>query len=104
MSGGIAYVLDDAGEFRGRCNHGMVDVEPLDPSDAELVQALLTKYRRYTGSPVAAHVLGGWELVRHRLLKVIARDYKRALAAAAAADAAMDREPEIVPLEELANG
>ena len=29
MSGGIAYVLDEAGDFQGRCNHGMVDVEPL---------------------------------------------------------------------------
>ncbi|MBF8279804.1 MAG: gltB, partial [candidate division NC10 bacterium] len=29
MSGGIAYVLDEAGDFKRRCNLGMVDLEPL---------------------------------------------------------------------------
>src|SRR5690606_19869814 len=28
MSGGIAYVLDERGEFARRCNPGMVDLEP----------------------------------------------------------------------------
>ena len=30
MSGGIAYVLDPAGDFQRRCNREMVDLEPLD--------------------------------------------------------------------------
>ena len=30
MSGGIAYVLDDDGRSRARCNRGMVDLEPLE--------------------------------------------------------------------------
>src|SRR5438128_11444863 len=39
MSGGIAYVLDEAGDFRRRCNMEMVQLYPLDAEDAELVQA-----------------------------------------------------------------
>jgi glutamate synthase domain-containing protein 2/glutamate synthase domain-containing protein 3 len=104
MSGGIAYVLDEAGDFQGRCNHGMVDVEPLDAAGADLVQTLLARHLRYTGSPLAARVLGGWELVRHRLLKVIARDYKRVLFAEHAADVRTSPEPELMPLGKVANG
>jgi glutamate synthase (ferredoxin) len=104
MSGGIAYVLDEAGDFQGRCNHGMVDVEPLDAAGADLVQTLLARHLRYTGSPLAARVLGGWELVRHRLLKVIARDYKRVLFAEHAADVRASPEPELMPLGKVANG
>jgi glutamate synthase (NADPH) large chain len=28
MTGGIAYVLDENGEFKGRCNKASVDLEP----------------------------------------------------------------------------
>ena len=39
MSGGIAYVLDAAGTFARRCNHEMVELEPLDAlEDIELVR------------------------------------------------------------------
>ena len=42
MSGGVAYVFDEAGDFQRRCNLGMVDLEPLvDTEDVELVQDLL---------------------------------------------------------------
>src|SRR5208337_2726351 len=42
MTGGIAYVLDETGEFiRVRCNHASVDIEPIaDSKDSELVQFL----------------------------------------------------------------
>ena len=49
MSGGIAYVLDDAGDFARRCNTAMVDLEPLDDAeDIELVQRLIAAARRAT--------------------------------------------------------
>ena len=50
MSGGIAYVLDRAAEFPGRCNPGMVDLEALDEDDAELVRRLLARHAQLTGS------------------------------------------------------
>ncbi len=39
MSGGIAYVLDASGAFEQRCNHDMVDLEPLDDADEAWLRA-----------------------------------------------------------------
>jgi len=36
MSGGIAYVLDEAGDFPRRCNQAMVELEPIPPSPPPL--------------------------------------------------------------------
>ncbi len=33
MSGGIAYVLDEDGTFRKRCNLSMVDLEPVEEEE-----------------------------------------------------------------------
>jgi glutamate synthase (ferredoxin) len=82
MSGGVAYVLDAAGDFRRRCNLGMVDVEPLaQPEDVEEVRELLRRHVRYTGSTVAGRILADWDAEQPRFVKVMPRDYKRALAA-----------------------
>jgi glutamate synthase (NADPH/NADH) large chain len=82
MSGGLAYVLDDAGDFRGRCNLGMVDLEPVvDTEDVETVKDLLARHIRYTQSPVAARLLVDWERAQQKFVKVIPKDYKRVLAA-----------------------
>jgi glutamate synthase (ferredoxin) len=82
MSGGVAYVLDEAGDFKRRCNLGMVDLEPLVAAeDVEEVQELLRRHLRYTGSRVAERVLGGWQGLQPKFVKVMPRDYKRALTA-----------------------
>jgi glutamate synthase (ferredoxin) len=82
MSGGIAYVLDHDGDFRRRCNLGMVDLEPLvGEADVEEVRDLLQRHVRYTESDVAAGILADWDAVRPKFVKVMPRDYKRALAA-----------------------
>ena len=48
MSGGIAYVLDDARNFENQCNRDMVDLEPLtDPDDLTTVRELVEKHVRY---------------------------------------------------------
>ena len=41
MSGGVAYVYDEDGTFRQRCNTSMVDIEPLQSSEAQLAQLRL---------------------------------------------------------------
>jgi len=88
MSGGIAYVLDEAGDFRRRANPGMVDLEPLvEEADAEEVRELLRRHGRYTQSPVAEKILANWEALQPRFVKVVPRDYKRALAAMRRAEA-----------------
>ncbi|MBI4443019.1 MAG: glutamate synthase subunit alpha, partial [Acidobacteria bacterium] len=82
MSGGIAYVLDETGDFPVRCNRGMVDLEPLrDEEDVEGVKDLITRHLRYTHSSVAERVLIHWEQYQPKFVKVMPRDYKRALQA-----------------------
>jgi glutamate synthase (NADPH) large chain len=82
MSGGVAYVLDAAGDFRRRVNLGMVDVEPLvQDEDVKEVRDLLQRHVRYTESTVAHEILGDWTAMQPRFVKIMPRDYKRALAA-----------------------
>jgi glutamate synthase (ferredoxin) len=86
MSGGIAYVFDADGDFRIRCNLGMVDLEPLDqPEDIQLVRDLIQRHTELTGSTYAARFLTDWVARRPRFVKVMPRDYKRVLAAQARA-------------------
>ena len=82
MSGGVAYVLDEAGDFARRCNMEMVDVEPLQaPDDVEEVKDLIKKHIEYTGSARARDILDAWDENQPRFAKVMPRDYKRALTA-----------------------
>ena len=84
MSGGIAYVLDVDGRFERRCNHGMVDLEELiDADDVDFVRVALMKHITLTGSYFAARLLDDWPALRQRMVKVMPREYKRALAAEA---------------------
>jgi glutamate synthase domain-containing protein 3 len=81
MSGGIAYVYDVARRFAGRCNPELVDLEELTDEDAEDVKTLIKEHAQRTGSLVARNVLADWERgARQRFIKVMPRDYKRALA------------------------
>ncbi|MHC8441808.1 MAG: glutamate synthase large subunit [Candidatus Eutrophobiaceae bacterium] len=101
MSGGIAYVLDTDGDFATRCNQGMVDLEELvEEEDLALVKSLLEKHLFYTQSTVAERILGDWG--QQRFVKVMPRDYKRVLQAAAHARAAGLSEDEAVM--EVAHG
>jgi glutamate synthase (ferredoxin) len=82
MSGGVAYVLDAAGDFRTRCNPGMVSLEPLvETEDVEIVKDLLSRHIRYTQSPVAAQLLVNWAESQDKFVKVMPNDYKRVLLA-----------------------
>jgi len=92
MSGGIAYVLDRDGNFAGRCNMDMVDLEELDDDDADLVRELITRHVDHTTSPCGQRVLEGWTELRASFVKVMPRDYKRVLRAEAKARAE-SREP-----------
>jgi glutamate synthase (ferredoxin) len=82
MSGGIAYVLDEEGNFERRCNTGMVDLEPLEGrEDLDMVRNLIRTHAEYTQSTLAKKVLANWESMRGKFVKVVPRDYKRAIAA-----------------------
>jgi glutamate synthase (ferredoxin) len=88
MSGGVAYVLDVDGDFKRRCNPGMVDLERLDqPDEIGLVRDLIRRHVDATGSTYAAGILRDWIDVQPRFVKIMPRDYKRVLLAEARARA-----------------
>ncbi|MGA2572434.1 MAG: glutamate synthase large subunit, partial [Terracidiphilus sp.] len=84
MSGGIAYVYDDKGDFSSRrCNKASVDLEPLVAADdVEKVRGLLARHRDLTGSPRAAWVLEHWAQAQPLFIKVFPHEYKRVLGVA----------------------
>jgi glutamate synthase (ferredoxin) len=82
MSGGIAYILDEEGDFERRCNTGMVDLESLDDlEDPQTVLDLIRKHAYYTESTRAKKVLASWDRMLPKFVKVVPRDYRRAVTA-----------------------
>jgi glutamate synthase (NADPH/NADH) large chain len=81
MSGGIAYVFDEKGNFtEQRCNLGSVDLEPLsDSPDAEIVKNLVIRHLKLTASPHAKWILENWQEALPRFIKVFPHEFKRVL-------------------------
>jgi len=79
MSGGIAYVLDEANDFARRCNLEMVTLGALDPEDVALVLRMVKKHVACTGSRRAAAILDDWIEFVPRFVKVMPNDYRRML-------------------------
>jgi glutamate synthase (NADPH/NADH) large chain len=97
MSGGVAYVYDEDGQFDKRCNMSMVALERILPADrakshrrraiwhrgqtdeAQL-KKLLEDHNRWTGSKRARELLDNWAASRAKFVKVFPTEYKRALA------------------------
>ncbi|MFD1956494.1 glutamate synthase large subunit [Paenibacillus thailandensis] len=80
MSGGIAYVLDEAGDFVNRCNLEMVLLERVtEEKDLAELRSMIERHALYTESSVASRVLNEWEGVAGKFVKVIPKDYKKML-------------------------
>jgi glutamate synthase (ferredoxin) len=80
MSGGIAYVLDEAGDFGSRINMQLVAVEKLsDHNEVEEVWKMIQRHHAYTHSERASKVLQNWAGYLPRFVKVIPKDYQRVL-------------------------
>jgi glutamate synthase (ferredoxin) len=78
MSGGVAYVLDETGDFSIRCNSQMVSLEKLqDPGESEEIRQMIQRHAQYTRSQRAAKILASWEQMLPKFVKVIPKDYKR---------------------------
>ncbi len=101
MSGGIAYVLDEDGEFGKHCNPAMVDLEPvlaeseqagkvphdiwhMTEPDEVILKRLIENHARKTGSTHAQSILDQWAEFRTRFVKVFPKEYRRALTELAA--------------------
>jgi glutamate synthase domain-containing protein 3 len=96
MSGGVAYVFDERGDFtEKRCNLDSVDLEPLveDPLfaapdksrdesrelEAKVVKDLVARHFELTASPRAAWILNNWTEALARFIKVFPHEHKRVL-------------------------
>lgn len=92
MSGGVAYVLDEDGQFAAvQCNRSMVDLEPLDVEDADVVLELIRKHFEYTRSPRAAWILENWDALCNKFVKVFPHEYKRVLGVPTASERARQK-------------
>jgi glutamate synthase (NADPH/NADH) large chain len=123
MSGGIAFVYDEDGTFKERCNTAMVSIERVqveteqvqaeaelaaagngrvrhgEVSDEALLRGLIERHLRFTASTRALAMLDNWEVARGKFVRVFPNEYKRALAelfARRALMSATDRQREAV--------
>ncbi|MDB9388163.1 glutamate synthase large subunit [Microcystis aeruginosa] len=79
MSGGVAYVLDESGDFATRCNTQMVALETLEGEEINDLRELIQRHADYTHSQKAALVLANWSEMLPKFVKVMPKDYKRML-------------------------
>ncbi len=80
MSGGIAYVLDEAGDFPRRCNREMVTLQKVeDPQEADELRELIQRHLDHTDSQLAKRVLANWETLLPKFVRVMPQDFERAL-------------------------
>jgi len=101
MSGGLAYVYDEDGQFATRCNTAMVSLDKVlstaeqeaamskdiwhrGQSDEAQLRKLLEDHHRWTGSKRARELLDNWTESRGKFVKVFPNEYKRALGELAA--------------------
>jgi glutamate synthase (ferredoxin) len=82
MSGGIAYILDEAREFARNCNTEMVELGGLeDQEEIDFIQGMIRRHREATGSHRAEIILNNWSNWRPLFVRVMPGDYGRVLAA-----------------------
>ncbi len=80
MSGGVAYVLDEKGQFPARCNLQMVALEKLtDADEIEALWKMIQRHQAYTQSELAGRILADWQGMVPKFVKVMPKDYKRVL-------------------------
>ena len=96
MSGGLAYVYDEDGQFAQRCNTAMVSMDKVltaaeqeaqlerkfwhnDQTDEAQLKKLLEDHFKWTGSRRARELLDDWANARAKFVKVFPTEYKRAL-------------------------
>jgi glutamate synthase domain-containing protein 2/glutamate synthase domain-containing protein 3 len=81
MSGGIAYVFDDKGDFTAeRCNTASVDLEAVtEDDDLKVLRGLVLKHAALTASPRARWILQNWAKLLPKFVKVFPHEFKRTL-------------------------
>ncbi|MBK8474894.1 MAG: glutamate synthase large subunit [Opitutaceae bacterium] len=81
MSGGVAYVIDEAGDFATRVNKQMVGLDKVTtPEELAELRAMIEKHAALTGSARAKQILAAWGTMAGKFVKVMPKDYQRMLA------------------------
>ena len=71
MSNGIAYVLDENGQFPSKLNPEMLALRRVvEKDDVEIVQTLIKRHVQLTGSPRGQDILDAWDDFRPKFWKV----------------------------------
>jgi glutamate synthase (ferredoxin) len=90
MSGGVAYVYDEVGDFvEKRLNPDMVNVYQLiecGDDEMNLIKSKIEKHVMLTGSARGRDILADWPAVAGKFLKIMPQDYERVLQAQARAE------------------
>jgi glutamate synthase (NADPH/NADH) large chain len=80
MSGGVAYVLDELGNFDFFCNMEMVELSLIEDShDNKQVKNLIENHYKYTGSTLAKNILDNWRDYVDKFIKVVPIEYKKVI-------------------------
>lgn len=80
MSGGVAYVYDENGDFDFYCNMEMVELSLIEDSmDSKELHSLITRHYQYTGSARAKELLDNWRDAVEKFIKVVPIEYKKVL-------------------------
>ena len=80
MSGGVAYVLDEKGDFDYFCNMEMVELSLIEESgDNKELHGLIEAHYKYTDSPLAKKILDSWNEYVDKFIKVVPIEYKKVL-------------------------
>src|SRR5262249_19537169 len=82
MSGGIAYVFDEANDFAPRCNRAMVELTQIaDVDEIEMLKNIIFRHVEYTASARATEILLSWDEALSKFVRVIPNDFRRVLEA-----------------------
>ena len=80
MSGGIAYIYNEEKHLnKEKFNLEMVELESLLQKDFETLKKLLKNHVKYTASRKGAFLLKDFSNQKHKFVKVMPTDYKKAL-------------------------
>lgn len=80
MSGGIAYVLDEVGDFAVHFNDELADMGPVeDAEDIAELKALIERHIQHTKSVRGQQILDAWDAMLPNFVKVMPRDYRKML-------------------------
>ncbi len=81
MSGGVAFVLDESGDFARRVNLQMVGIGKVESAkDIAELRGAIEKHHTYTRSEKAGRILREWDAFLPKFVRVMPKDYQRMLA------------------------